>query len=373
MFILSNGKSLRSCCAAFCCLVLSASFLHGQKIRDPKASFLDVAARRTFLQAATDPRIQAAVAQLPSCVALPPVEPPRGTMEIPKHYLQDSHGPTNPSEAAATRVYSAFEKRIAAGMNRYVVSGSEAEARCALDQLDQWAQARALLNYDRQDSPQAWYQVEWTLSAAGTTDSVLVSDTSLDAIEQQRVTKWLDTAVRHDISFERPGDVQNNHHYWRALAATAVGVTASDGTLFHFGIGTYKEAIDDIDRNGAFPKEMARHERALHYQMFAIDPLIMIAEFASRQGIDLYSYSSHRRTLRDAILFFGRSLGDPSLIRAYTPEEQVTDFGHTDFATLEFYIARFGAVGLPPALLAALAGPTSFNWIGGSATLLAAR
>jgi len=156
-------------------------------------------------------------------------------------------------------------------------------------QLDAWAQAHALLDYDRQESSQAWYQVEWTLSSAGVTDSVLVNDATLDPTQQHRVTAWLDTAARKDISFEKPGDSDNNHHYWRALAATAIGVTASDDMLYRFGIQAYVQAIAEIDRSGAFPKEMARHENATHYQGFALQPLVLIAEFVTRQGIGIYA------------------------------------------------------------------------------------
>jgi poly(beta-D-mannuronate) lyase len=104
-----------------------------------------------------------------------PFVPAPVAMRIPPHYLSGSNGPTNPAEASATRIYSAFESRITAGMNQYLATGSHAESACALAQLDAWAQAHALLDYDRQESPQAWYQVEWTLSAAGITDSVLVN------------------------------------------------------------------------------------------------------------------------------------------------------------------------------------------------------
>jgi len=155
---------------------------------------------------------------------------------------------------------------------------------------------------------------------------------------------WLDAAARKDISFEKPGDSGNNHHYWRALAATAVGVTASDDKLFRFGIQTYKQAIGEIDSSGAFPKEMARHENATHYQGFALEPLILIAEFATRQGIDLYGYHDHGRTLRDAIAFFGRAVDDPSLIKPYTTDTQ-SRVGSGEFAAFAFYTARFGTEG----------------------------
>ena len=49
-------------------------------------------------------------------------------------------------------------------MNQYLATGNHSESACALAQLDAWAQAHALLDYDRQESQQAWFQVEWTLS-----------------------------------------------------------------------------------------------------------------------------------------------------------------------------------------------------------------
>lgn len=101
-------------------------------------------------------------------------------MDIPHHYLSGSNGPVNPAEAVATRPYAMFEGRITAGMNPYVATGSHSESACALAQLDAWAHAHALLDYDREESSQAWYQVEWTLSSAGITESVLVNDTTLD-------------------------------------------------------------------------------------------------------------------------------------------------------------------------------------------------
>jgi len=42
-------------------------------------------------------------------------------------------------------------------------------------------------------------------------------------------------------------------------------------------------------RNGAVPKEMARHEDAIHYRGFALELLVLIAEFVTRQEIPLYT------------------------------------------------------------------------------------
>jgi len=344
-----------------------------QHVTDPRASVVDVAARLATLKSTTEPLLRAAAKSLRSCVALSPVPAPTGRMVIPGHYLSGSSGPTNPAEGAATRVYAMFESRITAGMNQYLATGSHAESACALAQLDSWAQGHALMDYDRKESAQAWYQVEWTLSAAGITDSVLVNDATLDAAQQQRVIAWLAAAARRDISFEKPTDTGNNHHYWRALAAIAAGVVASDDKLYRFGIETYKQAIGEIDQRGAFPKEMARHENAIHYQGFALQPLVLIAQFAARQGVDLYGYKAKDRSLLDAIVFFGRAVDDPSLVKPYTSDTQSVGFKSGDFAAFDFYAERFGAAGLPNSIVNALKGPVTSTRVGGCTTLLAAK
>ena len=344
-----------------------------QKVENPKASVVDVPVRQAFLKSTPDPRLRAAITSLGSCTATPLVPAPTGRIDIPHHYLSGSHGPTNPAEAAATRVYGEFERRITAGMNQYLATGSHAEAACALAQLDAWAQAKALLDYDPKESSQAWYQVEWTLSAAGVSDSVLVNDPALDGAQQARVATWLNTSAHKLIGFEKPGELGNNHHYWRALAAISVGVVTRDNELFRFGVETFHQAISELDNNGAFPREMARFERATHYQGFALQPLVVIAEFATRQHTDLYAYQSHGRTLREAIVFFGRAVDDPSLIKPYTTEPQVAGYGPDDFATFEFYVARFGSADLPAAIVNGLQHPTHATRIGGNTTVIAGK
>lgn len=347
--------------------------LSAQKISDPSASVLDVAARQAFLKHTTDPRILEATKHLGSCTAMPLVPAPAGEMQIPHHYMQGSNGPINPAEAEATRTYGAFEHRITSGMNQWVATGNEAEAQCALSQLDAWAQAGALTKYDPKAYSQSWFQAEWTLAASGVTASVLRQDASLDGAQQERVARWLRNAAHQLISYEKPGELGNNHHYWRSLAAISIGVLSNDNDLFRFGVNTFKEAVSQMDQNGAFPLEMARHENAIHYQAFALQPLIMIAEFAVRQNVDLYAVNNHGRTIRNAVVFLGQAVADPSVVKQYTTDEQKTNFSSGDVAQLEFYFARFGREGVSPALLDLLSKPASATRIGGNTTVLAAK
>lgn len=358
----------------FVSLLLTAALLpslHAQTIQNIRASVVDAAQRHDAIMQANDPLLQKAIDELPRCTTSPDVAAPPQPMVIPHHYLSGSNGPTNPAEAEATRVYSDFERRITAGMNRYVATGSQAEAACALAQMDAWAQAGALTNYDPKVSSQAWFQAEWTLSATGITLSVLTQDQRLNPASLERVTQWLDHAAHVLLSHEKPDELGNNHHYWRALAAISIGIPAGDDKLYAYGIEVYKQAVGQLDSNGAFPLEMARHENAIHYQGFALEPLLTIAAFAQQQGVDLFSYSANGHTIRDAVVFFGKAVADPSLVKPYTTDEQKLGFGAGDFAAFNYYVAKAGTEGLPPSILEGIAQPTFSSRIGGSTTVLA--
>jgi poly(beta-D-mannuronate) lyase len=352
--------------------LLLATIATAQSVSNPKASYIDVPSRHQQLVHNQDPRTALAVASLTSCLKLPAVEPPTGRMTIPHHYLSGSHGPTNPEEAKVTRVYGAFERRITAGMNQWLVTASQAEAQCAQSQIDTWAQARTLLDYDPKESSQAWYQVEWTLSSVAITESVLVNEPSLNPAILLRDIQWMNLAAHRTVDFDKAAKATNNHHYWRGLAAVATGVISSDNDLFQWGISVYKQAVDQLDSRGAFPQEMARHERAIHYQSFALQPLTPLADFAERQHIPLYAYQSPAgRTILDAVHFFGTAVADPSLVKPYTDDPQLLEDAGADFyAFAEFSAHHEPVAHIPPAILHGLEKPTFATRIGGNLTVL---
>src|SRR5215467_11404933 len=240
-------------------LPLTATAEH---VSNPKASYIDVAKRRAELNKNKDPRTAQAIASLKSCHELPAIDPPSGRMIIPPHYISGGHGPINPAKAPATRPYNDFERRVTSGMNQWLATGNKDEAQCAQQQIDQWAQAGTLLDYDPKESSQAWYQVEWTLSSIAISESVLINEPSLDQAAIKRDIQWMNKVAHRTVDFDKERNQKNNHHYWRGLAAVAVGVLSSDDDLFNWGIATFKGAIDELDQRGALPQEMARHERA---------------------------------------------------------------------------------------------------------------
>lgn len=363
-------KILSAWCLATAFTLTSAA--HAESVSNPRASYIDIHQRHSQLAHNKDPRIAQAIASLKSCLDLPSVPAPTGRMIIPPHYFSAGHGPINPAEALVTRQYNDFEQRVTSGMNQWLVTASKPEALCAQQQIDTWAQAGTLLDYDPKQSSQAWFQVEWTLSSIAISESVLLNEPSLDPTLVQRDIQWMNKVARRTVDFDKAGTQTNNHHYWRGLAAVATGVISSDNDLFNWGIAVYKQGIDELDPRGALPQEMARHERAIHYQSFALQPLIPLAQFAERQHIPLYHYRSPTgQTVFNAVNFLAEALANPQLIKAYSPDTQMIDDIAPDFfAFAEFYSHHVDPAHLPAAILKGLQQPTFATRIGGSTTVI---
>jgi poly(beta-D-mannuronate) lyase len=341
-------------------------------VRDPNASFVDIPARRAALAGnLVDPRLQQAIDSVKSCSTSPAPAPPAPGQDIPPHYLKDSHGPTNPLERIASQPYEKLQRVAALGANRYLLTGDPAEANCVLHILLSWARAHAMLNYDAKQQRQLWYECEWTIESLALSVSVIRGEPALKPAERDEVIAWLHQATEKLLNGD-PGSItsRNNHFFFRGLAATAVGVISSDNELFQYGLATYATAIAELSPDGSFPLEMARHELALHYQAFAVEPLVMIAQLAARQGYNIYALEQNHRTLADAVAFLNRAFADPTLVKKYASEPQDLNFtpGSTALAWLEFWNARNPSPDWAPYLIK----PFFDDRLAGSTTLYAA-
>ncbi len=342
-------------------------------VRDPNASFVNVPSRRAALADVSNPRLRDAVAavQLKSCSASPTPQPPPRGQDIPRHYLNDSHGPTNPAEHAAAAPYENVQRVAALGANRYLLTGDPAEANCVIHILLPWARSHVMLDYDAKTQRQLWYECEWTIESLALSVSVVRGEPTLNPAERDEVITWLHQATQKLLAGDSGSTTsRNNHFYFRGLAATAVGVISNDNQLFQYGLATYATAIGELSPDGSFPLEMARHEMAIHYQAFAIEPLVMIAQLALRQGYNIFPLEQNHHTLADAIAFLNRTIADPKIVKKYASEPQQLNFtpGSSALAWLEFWNARKPS----PEWAPYLTKPFFDDRLAGSTTLYAA-
>ncbi|MGA9586636.1 MAG: alginate lyase family protein [Terracidiphilus sp.] len=175
----------------------------------------------------------------------------------------------------------------------YLRHGSRAGAQCVYTLLSAAAAAKAWSA--SMPTGQAHYVQKWLL--AGTAMAYLkVRDTGVGTPEQDKeILKWfglLADQVRDyvDDKMKNPNsDAWNNHRYWAGLAVCAAGIARNDTREFHFGMEAFKAGVDEIGPNGVLPRELQRAGMALHYHLYALAPLIMLAELGEANGVDMYA------------------------------------------------------------------------------------
>ena len=271
----------------------------------------------------------------------------------------------------ASKPFFAFEAQATGFAADYVRTGSAAYAHCLLALLSSWAERHALLAFDYEGNHgQAWYAIQWSAATAGLAYSIVRSEPSLTDDRRREVEDWLAAVATHQIAYPgNPISCCNNHLYWRGLEAAIVGVVTRNDRLFQFGIHAYTAALRSMNADGSLPLEMERGRRALHYQNFAVLPLVFIAEIAARQGYDLYGLSVDGRDLHLAVHFLLSAMDDPALLRRYTSDEQDLSFidRRDELNWLEPYHRRFP--GPETAKWLARLRPLAHAWTGGPGTL----
>jgi len=372
------GRVARKAAVALPILLLAVQPMRGETplvVRDPNASFVDVQARRIALENAQTPRLREALASLKSCTNAMRPAPPAAPLYVPTHYGGGDHPESDPLSTMITEPYFDIQDAVASGANRYLATGDPREAACVIHALLPWARSKALLNYDAKDEMQVWFQSTWTVASLSLSVSVVRGEPTLNPAERDEVIAWLVAAAHKAVSETRgpnSSTERNCHFFWRGLAATAAGVIGNDNELFAYGVRTYATAISEMDSRGAFPLEMEAKDRSLHRQGFAIAPLVMIAELAYRQGLDIFNLEEHKRRLSDAIGFLAEGINDPSLVKKYTKETQDLSLDQDQGATLLAWVEFWDAHSPDPVWEDQLKRPLYDRFLGGNATLYAA-
>lgn len=175
----------------------------------------------------------------------------------------------------------------------YVKSGSRSAALCVLQILV--ADARSGAMTGAMASNQSYYVQNWTVGALAIAYLKVRDSAAGTAAERSQIAGWLIQVAHSTQNYfgarraEHTKDARNNHLYWAGLAVMAAGIAADNRNFYNWGLGTYRDGVDQIAPDGTLPLEMARGRRALHYHLFAAAPLVTMAEFGEANGQDLYA------------------------------------------------------------------------------------
>ncbi len=285
-----------------------------------------------------------------------PVSKWRSTKAVTTIRATPGYGGDNRTERFAMTVMQAGAASFGAG---------DREARRAVVRLiARWAKGRAMTKLEDPEDASSYYVVERTLLPTIVTYWLTVrGDTRIKASTRARIERWLEGLVersrrrRVDPASDEVS-ARNNHAYLAAGVLMAWGTLTGDPDLVETAVAVYRRAIADMRADGSFPLETMRGARALWYQRHAVASLVVIAEMAAVQGIDLYGYRVGERDLHRAVTFLLDAVERPERVWRYAEANinpgPVRDYRRQDLGFLarrphgrhymawaEIYMARF--------------------------------
>jgi poly(beta-D-mannuronate) lyase len=241
-----------------------------------------------------------------------------------------------------------FSREVVRAADNYRTTGSHAAGLCTISLLSAAAKQQALTG--TMGTGQASYVQKWNL-AAWSVAYLKVRGAKAQIAEEQKheIESWLKRlgeASRNYVEEKRrsphhPNDSDNNHLYWAGFAVASAGIANNDRKLFDWGLDAYKHGVHDIQPDGTLPNEMARGQMALHYHLYALPPLTMLAEFGEVNGIDLYAERDY--AIKRLVARCVAGLQDPSFFQLKTGVPQVADAGVQawQISWAQYYTRRF--------------------------------
>lgn len=217
-------------------------------------------------------------------------------------YSDSKHSITDPAKKAAyeaaSEPFHQAADRTEKAADFFVKTGSRQAAECVVHDLALEAGADAMTG--SMSSNQAQYMQNWTLGGLAIS-WLKVRQAHVETPQEiAAITPWMHTVAEQVKTYfdarraKQTNDGRNNHLYWAGFAVMAAGIALDDRSLYDWGVGTYKDGVDRIQADGTLPLEMARGQRALHYHLFALAPLVTMAELGEANGDDLYAYNHNK-------------------------------------------------------------------------------
>jgi poly(beta-D-mannuronate) lyase len=258
-----------------------------------------------------------------------PDAPEFATTSDAEGYYSDSHySVIDPVKKAAydkaSEASTHLGQYVGAAADAYLANASRPAAACVYSLLDAAAKANAWAG--KMPHGQDVYNQNWMLSAASISYLKVRNSSAGSPKQDAEIQAWLHRVAERVQSYfdESKGhpksDAYNNHIYWAGLSLAAEGIAGNDRTAFLWGIATYYQGAKAIQPDGSLKAEMDRASRALHYQLYALGPLVMLAELGEANGLDLYGVD--HGAIHRLVHFNLAALEDPAIIANRTGVKQ---------------------------------------------------
>ena len=271
------------------------------------------------------------------------------TLEIGSYYVDSHASVADPQKLAAFQKASEAPTHLsqfaALAADAYLYKGSRAAAVCVYSLLDAAAKANAWAG--KMPGFQGVYVQNWLLSAVAISYLKVRPSGVATPHQDATIQKWFKMlGSRVEDYFSRAimrgdSDGQNNHLYWAGLAIAAASIACNRPKDFESALSTYRAGLDAIQPDGSLIAEMNRGQMALHYHLYALAPLIMLAELAEANGLDLYA--EHDGAIHRLVNLCVAGLEDPSLFEKRTGVAQLVTlpYAGSDVGWAVPYVRRF--------------------------------
>ena len=270
-------------------------------------------------------------------------------LETQSRYSKGDKSKTIVDEAAS----AAYEKQIApvrqfsrlvVGLaNDFTITNGEnlEPAYCAGKAIVAWANAEAL-SYTPTEN--AAFNKALFLASVSSAFLQVSQSNQISIADQEVVKNWLaqmarDTQIFYTKKRESKSLKPNNIQFWAAFAVANAAVATGDMPAFDWAMKGLELGVCAATDEGAIPREVDRKALALHYHLFALQPLISLAELASINGRQGYDVCEGKLT--KIVNFTLDQLDDPALIQELSGSEQKPVGAlksNNDLAWLEIYV-----------------------------------
>lgn len=232
------------------------------------------------------------------CPALPPLSK---DIVASSFYSDSKHSVIDPARLAqyraAQRPYVETMKEAEEAADAYQQGGNRAAAACVLQILDKDAAASSMTG--SMSTNQAHYVQNWTLGGLAVSWLKVRAAQPGTPEQRQEAIDWMKIVAGQTRDYftmrhaKGTNDGTNNHYYWAGFAVMGAAVSSNDQELYDWALSTFDDAVSRVAADGTLPLEMGRGQRALHYHLFALGPIVMMAEFGEANGENLYAARDH--------------------------------------------------------------------------------
>ena len=257
-----------------------------------------------------------------------------------------------------------------AAADAYRTTGSRAAMRCATTQILTLAKEGALTG--KMSSGQAYYVQGWVGGAIAIAWLKTRDASAASPQDTELIVRWLKTIGDSTSGYYSPRlgkrDAANNHLYWAGVELAAIGVVANDRSDFDWAMRAYDLGVNMIRPDGSLPLEMARGSRALHDHLYALAPLVLVAEFGEANGIDSYAHA--KGSIHLLVKFCLAGLQNPQIVEKITGLHQEVS-SHPTGEQLGWappYLRRFSNPVLDQMVVSVIFWPPCFAVVQGSSS-----